>query len=974
MRLFAHTSNAAVPAERGRRKTWELVALALLCTVVLAIALISTNLMFAVRGHIERQRVDLMSVPAMIDEQSALIRVGEEAYEDDYRLVALQSALLLNKQWKKNDCNDEVFLDGSSLDGICDALLLEAIAIYDAEGKLYACSRPITRYDARFDDMIDALLKRVELGEDVASAEYGGENALFEYFAHRLDNGMTEVIEIEPEEKQAFRKIVLQSDNIVDLIEARLQSDVFIVWEDETVDTWLRSEWDDAEDTKRTAEQRALARQVFADRDGKGQFSWRDVSRSDAARIEWTLAELKGVKQLVLRADYAGKDYEVVVIKRLTELIPSYPSLLNEALLVFSMMVGWICFLRGRPSVAVGPGESRRDVIRRVRKNTRPRICLVIILALMIAFTLESLGRVDFYAQQTKEEAAWIKQLLEAGLRREKVLVDENVKRFGVRMRTAVLLLGDPEHVTTQELDELCEAVDARFAIIFNMNGEEVLSNGGFVNLSMTDTDENMPFEALKDTMYGKTLAWTDPVMDPLDYRNGYSQYFATQLYDESDPSGLPKGIIALCFDPQRRMQIQEMVSEDTLMNSSGQPALSIDPETGAVINTTIPSLAGKNVGDIDMTGLKLRDGYDGFVLFKGSVCYVSVFAMDGHLIVVINDESMLPDILKNSAIAALLMLLVLLGIFYPLALRWELSGAGAPGDARASDSDSGLGLIISALMVGISIVSFAVFIVGEFRPQMLIGRIVHRQWTKGVNLFALTYAIMISCIGFSLLALMRFALTKLQKYLEARGETLCRLISSLLTYIGAIGLIFYDLSVFGVETSTLLTSAGILSLIIGMGANSLISDILAGLFMIFEGNMRVGDIIEVNNRTGVVEHIGVRTTRLLMDSQDIQVVNNSKIGVLTNKSRNLSTVTLEVPVTAGSLAEADEKAKLVLPWLEEQCTGMIGKPRIQGLISVKDGIFTFRAAFQCREKDREALTMKSRQALYLAAHSVDDE
>ena len=50
------------------------------------------------------------------------------------------------------------------------------------------------------------------------------------------------------------------------------------------------------------------------------------------------------------------------------------------------------------------------------------------------------------------------------------------------------------------------------------------------------------------------------------------------------------------------------------------------------------------------------------------------------------------------------------------------------------------------------------------------------------------------------------------------------------------IGLFYFALSTFGVDTSTLVTSAGILTLIVGLGAQSLVSDILAGLFIVFEG------------------------------------------------------------------------------------------------------------------------------------------
>lgn len=54
-------------------------------------------------------------------------------------------------------------------------------------------------------------------------------------------------------------------------------------------------------------------------------------------------------------------------------------------------------------------------------------------------------------------------------------------------------------------------------------------------------------------------------------------------------------------------------------------------------------------------------------------------------------------------------------------------------------------------------------------------------------------------------------------------------------------------LSAAGVDTATLVASAGILSLVIGLGAQSLIADIIAGLFTIFEGEYQVGDIVVID-------------------------------------------------------------------------------------------------------------------------------
>ena len=73
------------------------------------------------------------------------------------------------------------------------------------------------------------------------------------------------------------------------------------------------------------------------------------------------------------------------------------------------------------------------------------------------------------------------------------------------------------------------------------------------------------------------------------------------------------------------------------------------------------------------------------------------------------------------------------------------------------------------------------------------------------------------------------------------RGATIVKLLNSFIKYLLAIIAIMLILNAWGVDTATLLAGAGILSLVIGLGAQSLIADIIAGMFIVFEGEFQVG-------------------------------------------------------------------------------------------------------------------------------------
>ena len=117
------------------------------------------------------------------------------------------------------------------------------------------------------------------------------------------------------------------------------------------------------------------------------------------------------------------------------------------------------------------------------------------------------------------------------------------------------------------------------------------------------------------------------------------------------------------------------------------------------------------------------------------------------------------------------------------------------------------------------------------------------------------------------------------------RAVTIVKLLESFIKWVIAIVAIMMVLHAWGVDTATLLASAGILTLIIGLGAESLVADILAGIFMVFEGKFQVGDIVIINDWRGTVQEIGIRTTKIVDAGGNINIVNNSEITTVINQT-----------------------------------------------------------------------------------------
>lgn len=143
------------------------------------------------------------------------------------------------------------------------------------------------------------------------------------------------------------------------------------------------------------------------------------------------------------------------------------------------------------------------------------------------------------------------------------------------------------------------------------------------------------------------------------------------------------------------------------------------------------------------------------------------------------------------------------------------------------------------------------------------------------------------------------------------RSVTIGKLIISIVKYCAVIFSLFMILSAWGVQTPTLLASAGILGLAISLGAQNLIEDVLSGLFIIFEKQFEIGDIIQIDDFRGKVIEIGIRTTRFEDLAGDVKIINNSDIRSAINTTSNLSPAYVDAPIRYDADLEAVEQVIL---------------------------------------------------------------
>lgn len=133
------------------------------------------------------------------------------------------------------------------------------------------------------------------------------------------------------------------------------------------------------------------------------------------------------------------------------------------------------------------------------------------------------------------------------------------------------------------------------------------------------------------------------------------------------------------------------------------------------------------------------------------------------------------------------------------------------------------------------------------------------------------------------------------------RIRSILSIISSVLKYVAAIVILCWGLAILGVNVSTIVASVGIVALILGFSAESLIADMVTGAFMIFENQYNVGDIVEVDGYRGTVTSIGLRTTCITDPGGNVKIVNNSAMKNILNRSDKPSRAISVIAVPYGT-------------------------------------------------------------------------
>lgn len=176
----------------------------------------------------------------------------------------------------------------------------------------------------------------------------------------------------------------------------------------------------------------------------------------------------------------------------------------------------------------------------------------------------------------------------------------------------------------------------------------------------------------------------------------------------------------------------------------------------------------------------------------------------------------------------------------------------------------------------------------------------------------ATTVFIIVLTIGITIVVnILLRSLIKVPKSFDTRRSrtyvTILRNIITVGVYAIALNIVLAEM---GINITPLLASAGIVGIALGFGAKSLIEDLIAGVFLLSEDSIAIGDYVKIDTVEGTIEKIGFRTLVIRTQEGALAIIPNGMVKQLVNYSRHKARIIVEIPVPSD--ADIDEVFKRI--------------------------------------------------------------
>lgn len=954
-----------------RRKKILLIIVGAVCLLFLGGFLVMMQTELSISNQRENSQENVRQIQSVVDNAYEAAEQSRISYDEVYQSKAASAAYMANKDLRFT------YTD-SQMKRLADLMNVTNMLVIDREGSILARAQStaadfsLARYNQLrtvFDTGKPSEAFEVIIGDDV-----------HRYYAARIDSEHEIVIEHDPEELHRIQEEINSWESMLGNIKVGLNGYTFAVSSQDYTVLYHPDESVIGQDSLNAG----LEVESLED----GYYGWMTMH---GQRFYC------GVKKLDTYNAYA-----ICAVPE-SELIASRNITVGIVLFIFfvvmTVIIAYAFLVMQEQEKEGGKGEDFRIVFGNLIYNKElgrklGTLCIVgLVFILVVSFYMQTLFTLSLRSISNNRLAEDTQEIFVRNETEVELLTAQYNRRYLNKAQVAAdILSGNPQLRTKAELTELSRVLDVEFIMLFDRMGKEVLSDSGYVNfqVSKNPEDQSYPFGKL---LQGAEYVIQEMMPDEISGKN--HQYIGVLM---KDSQGEADGFLQISLYPEKLEKVLAATKLDVVLHgikaSAGGFAFAVDKETQTFSWYPQEKMIGKDAIAYGMKESQFHGGYSNYITIDSQKYYGSSTETDTDYIYVVTPEkrmnrARLPLALASAG-ASLICLLV---IFLLLTLskvekatveaEHAAAGEGPMINVRMPDGRVGkteaaasrwsntsikweektaeqqISSILKGLMslLALTICVSVLFKDCFFGADSIFLYIIEGKWERGVNVFALTGCIMIICVISVFVMIFREILRMLAKTFGARGETVCRMLRSFAKYLSFIAMLYYCFALFGVDTKTLLASAGILSLVIGLGAKTLVSDILAGLFIIFEGEFRVGDIVTIGDWRGTVQEIGVRTTKIMDPGQNVKIISNSNVSGVINMTRKNSYASCDVGIEYGeSLERVESILAKELPEIKKRLPAIKEGPFYKGVVSLGDNSVNIRIVSQCAEGDRAQL------------------
>ena len=231
---------------------------------------------------------------------------------------------------------------------------------------------------------------------------------------------------------------------------------------------------------------------------------------------------------------------------------------------------------------------------------------------------------------------------------------------------------------------------------------------------------------------------------------------------------------------------------------------------------------------------------------------------------------------------------------------------------------------------------------------------------------------IMVIFVTFILIFVSNF-ITHLFDNKSKKSKTISSLVRSLVKY----GLMLVALAIiliaWGVNVVGVLAGVGVITLIVGLGCQSLIQDVISGLFIVFDDYFGVGDTVIIDGFRGTIVEVGLKTTKLQDFGGNIKSITNSSISTVVNMSRMRSVASVKLSVSYNEDVERVEAIILKeIEEIKEKVPNITEGPWYKGIDAITASSIDFLVLCYVDEANRFQVTRDLNREFYLALKKND--